>query len=72
MSRASAKNSELRSEVNKPRLMNRKYIIFKWLYFILVALVLIQAAVFGFDAYIMLPILCLIVCYYKMKQHERK
>ena len=52
--------------------MNRKYIIFRWLYFILVALVLIQAAVFGFDAYIMLPILCLIICYYKMKQYENK
>lgn len=52
--------------------MNRKYVIFKWLYFVLVALVLIQAVAFGFDAYIMLPILCLIICYYKMKQYENK
>lgn len=52
--------------------MNRKYIIFKWLYFILAALVMLQAALFGFDIYIMLPILCMIVCYYKMKQYKDK
>lgn len=61
-----------RSEENKGLIMNRKYVIFKWLYFVLVALVLIQAVAFGFDAYIMLPILCLIICYYKMKQYENK
>ena len=52
--------------------MTKKYIIFKWIYFILVALVLVQAVLFGFDIYIMLPILCMVVFYYKMKQYEDK
>ncbi len=52
--------------------MNRKYTIFRILYFVLVGLVLIQAACFGFDVYIMLPILCMFLCYYKMKQYQEK
>lgn len=52
--------------------MNKKYVFFKWAYFILVALVLLQAVLFGFDVYIMLPILCMVMCYYKMKKYEDK
>ena len=52
--------------------MNRKYLIFKWMYFVLTGLVLIQAAISGFDAYIMLPILCMIICYMKMKEYKDK
>lgn len=47
--------------------MNRKT-VFRWLYYLLIVLWLAQIVVAGVNAYLLVPTLCLVVCYYLQKQ----
>ncbi|MCM1313370.1 MAG: hypothetical protein NC206_08195 [Bacteroides sp.] len=47
--------------------MSRK-VIFRWLYYLLAVLWLVQVVVAGFNIYLLVPTLCLVVCYYLQKQ----
>lgn len=49
-----------------------RYRIFRILYFVLLALWFVQIAFGGFNIYLLIPTVCLVLCYLFMKKAERE
>lgn len=49
-----------------------RYRVFRILYFVLMVLWIAQIAFGGFNIYILIPTICLVLCYYFLKKAERE